>query len=282
MLAVIIALGSLTPLALPAPAPAAAGVLLRYGGPLGRVAEYRLTLDVTGEQVRLEERRPVRIRAELEFTEEVIAHERGDVLWLRVRARPLEVKDPTGTFVSGGRASWPEVRLRVTRRGEVLEAFLDAGGDAAGPPERALASLMMQPAPVVMPTGPVAAGGAWSWERDGAHQSNRLIGLGGEGATRVARVASTGGAPIELHEGSEALGLRTRSSGEQTQTSELEVLVSSGLVTRHRGQMGVATESEVKLALPEGPETFAMRSDLQIDFDLRLVRVDGKPFSRPW
>lgn len=279
MLSVTIALASLAPLGTPAATSAPAGVLLRYGGPLGRVAEYRMTLDVRGEQVSLEERRPVRIRAELAFTEEVIAHERGDVLWLRVRARSLEVKDPTGTFASGGRGSWPEVRMRVTRRGEVLETFLDAGGGTAGPPERALASLLAQPAPVVMPTGPATAGAAWSWEREGARQSNRLIEVRGEGARQLARIESTGSAPIELHEGSEALGLTTRSRGEQTQTSELEVEVSSGLVRRHRGRMRAATESEVRLALPEGTEVFAMSSDLQIEFDLRLVRVDGEAFS---
>jgi len=43
--------------------------------------------------------------------------------------------------------------------------------------------------------------------------------------------------------------------------------------------MQVHTKSEVTLALPEGPRVFDMQSDLEIEFHLQLVCVDGEPVS---
>jgi len=255
---------------------AASGHELTYQRPLGQVAEYRLLLEVKGEQVSLEERLPVVISAELAFTEEVIAQGPDGVLWLRVAARPLEVKDSSGTFATGRRGDWPDMQVRMTRRGEVLEVSLASGEDRGGMAERSFASLMAQPAPVVLPTGRVAVGDEWEWESDGAWQRGRLLEVTGAGAEQVARIASEGRSPVELTEVSETLGLTTHMSGEISQRSELDLLVARGLAARHKGQMLARTKSEVTLELPEGPQTFEMHSDLEIEFDLRLLRVDGE------
>jgi len=252
------------------------GVGLSYQRPLGQVAEYRLLLEVRGEQISLGERRPVRVSAELAFTEEVVAQERDGVMWLRVGARPVEARDASGTFAARGREHWPHVQVRMTPRGEVLDVSLATGEHWAGVAERSFVSLMAQPAPVVLRPGRTAVGDEWEWESAGASQRSRLVEVRGEGAGQVARIVSESRAPLELTEGSEALGLATRVSGDVAQQSEVDLLVARGLVARHKGEMEVHTKSEVTLALPEGPRVFDMRSDLQIEFDLKLVRVDGE------
>ena len=61
------------------------GIDLQYRRPLGQVVQYHLLLRVEGSQVSLGERRPVRVRAEVEFAEEVIAHERGGTIVVKRR-----------------------------------------------------------------------------------------------------------------------------------------------------------------------------------------------------
>jgi len=273
-------------------------VELRYRRPLGQVAEYRLSLQVEGEQISLEERRPVHMRVELKLSEEVIAQEVGGVLWLRVHARPVEVQDPTGTF-NGAAGRWPELQVRVTPRGEVLGISLAAGEPAPGPLERAFSSLVAQAAPVVLPAcGAAAVGEEWKWEQAGAVQKNRLLAIEGKADQTMARIASTGRAPLQLEEGSQPLGLRTHLRGEQTYASQLYLLLAQGVAARQQGEMRLRTRSEVTLDLPvrlrrtgpvarspaaipvgeadlgtEGTEEFTLQSDLRVLFHLELVSV---------
>lgn len=281
MSSVVAALAVLAAALSPAGAAAPSGIELEYRRPLGQVAEYRLFINANGEQTALEERRPVRLSAELALTEEVIAQGKDGALWLRVGARAVEVKDPSGTFGTGRRGDWPEVRVRMTRRGEVLDVSLATGEDRPGMAERSFVSLMAQPAPVILPPGRVAVGDEWEWESGEARQRSRLVEVSGEGAKRVARIASESQSPLELAEASDALGLMTQMSGDVSQRSEVELLLAHGLVARHKGHMDIRTKSEVTLDLPEGQRTFEMQSILKIDFDLRLARIDGQPVERP-
>ncbi len=254
---------------------------LRYRRPLGQVAEYRLFLRVEGEQISLDERRPVRLSAELALTEEVIAQAQDGVLWLRVGARPVEVKDAGGTFGARGREHWPEVNVRVTPRGEVLAISPATGERRPDIGARSLISLMAQTAPVVLPPGPVAPGEEWEWESGGGRQRGRLLAMSGEGAAQTARIVSESRSPLALAEGSDALGLATHLTGEVAQQSEVELLVARGLVARHKGEMEVHANSQVTLALPGGPRVFDVQTDLEVEFDLQLVRVDGEAVSLP-
>ena len=281
MSSVVAALAVLAAALSPAGAAAPSGIELEYRRPLGQVVEYRLFINANGEQTALEERRPVRLSAELALTEEVIAQGKDGALWLRVGARAVEVKDPSGTFGTGRRGDWPEVRVRMTRRGEVLDVSLATGEHRPGMAERSFVSLMAQPAPVILPPGRVAVGDEWEWQSGEARQRSRLVEVSGEGAKRVARIASESQSPLELAEASDALGLMTRMSGDVTQRSEVELLLAQGLVARHKGHMDIRTKSEVTLDLPEGQRTFEMQSMLKIDFDLRLARIDGQPVERP-
>jgi hypothetical protein len=198
-----------------------------------------------------------------------------------VAARAIEVKDAIGTFGRGTRGDWPDVQIRMTRRGEVLDVSLATGEHGPGMAERSFVSLMAQPAPVVLPPGRVAVGDEWEWESGQARQQNRLLEVSGEGAERVARIASESQSPLELAEASDALGLTTEMSGNVTQRSEIDLLLAHGLVARHKGQMEVRTKSEVTMELPEGQRTFDMQSILKIDFDLRVARIDGQPANLP-
>lgn len=256
---------------------APSGVELQYRRPLGQVAEYRLLLEVSGEQISLGERRPVRVTAELALTEEAIAQGRNGTMWLRVGARPVKVEDAAGLFGARGRGQWPFLHVSIDPRGEVLGVSPATGEHRAGMRERAFVSLMAQPAPVILPPARVAPGEEWEWASAGARQQNRLVEVRGEGAAQIARIASRGRSPLELREESDSLGLATRLSGDATQESELELLVACGLAARHKGRVQMQTNSQVMLALPEGPREFEMKSDLYIKFDLRLVRVDGEP-----
>lgn len=258
------------------------GIGLEYRAPLGRVAEYELRLVVEGEQVSLEETRPVHLRAVVEFSEEVIARQSDGVIWLRIHGRPQVVRDPTGTFGAGRRGLWPDIQLRVTPRGEVLDSSVAVGSEPPGPSERAFSSLMLQPAPVVLAANPVQVGDEWEWADGSREQRNRLVELLEVEGGQVARIASEGRAQLRLEEGSPALGLTTRLEGEQRQTSEMDLLVEEGLVVRHRGQISLHMESETVLVVAGEEKVFPMRSDLSIDFDLRLLRVDGRPVSTSW
>ena len=254
-------------------APAPGRVELRYRRPLGQLAKFRLSLQVEGEQVSLGERRPVNMRAEMELSEEVIAQEREGVLWLRVRARLVEVRDPTGTF-SGLGDRWPETRVRMTSRGELLEVSPASGEPGTDPLARAFVSLLAQPGPVVLPpSGGARAGEEWEWEDCGSRQRNSLVGVEGEGDQRIAHLSSDSSAPLELEEGSEALGLKVHLKGEYSCTSHLDLLLAQGVVARQQGEMRVHARSEVTLALPEAPEKISTETDLRILFDLRLAEI---------
>jgi hypothetical protein len=151
------------------------------------------------------------------------------------------------------------------------------GSEPAGPSERAFSSLMLQPAPVVLAENPVQVGDEWEWAEGPRGQRNRLVEVVEVEGGQVARIASQGRGLLRLEEGSPALGLTTRVEGQQRQTSEMELLVEEGLVVRHQGQLSLHTESETVLVVAGEERVFPMRSDLSIDFDLRLLRVDGRP-----
>jgi hypothetical protein len=230
--------------------------------------------------VSLGERRPVRIEAQLELREEVIATGPESTFLLRIRARPLEVKDPTGTFAKPDQAVWPELLLWTTAHGETLTSSPAAADRGAGPFQRSFASLMTTPLTVILPVQEVSVGESWKWEKEGTGQQGRLLSLTGVGATSVARLSSTVAGPIALREESEALGLVTEVRGSQTQTSQLELLLGPGIVLRHKGELRLRTNSEVLMRAPGGARVFPAHSDVTIRFDLRLVGLDGGPIAR--
>jgi len=280
MLALLTAVLALA-LSTAAPAPCApSGVELRYQRPLGQVAEYRLSLVARGQQVDLGERIPVRIRAEIALREEVIGVERTGAVWLRVEARPVSVSDPTGTFGTGGLGRWPRLEFRIAPTGEVLGCSLAAGEADGGPATSALASLAAGLPAMVLPDHPVSVDDTWEWAAGGASQTSRLISFISDGEP-VARIATEARCPITIDEHSEALGLTVTGSGEESETAETQFLVGRGLVGRQRGTARITTESEVVLSLPEETERLPLKSDLTVEFDLRLVRVDGEPISLP-
>jgi len=277
MTALLAVLTALVLAAAPVEGPAPGAVGLRYERPLGQTATYHVSLAAAGHQVSLGERLPVRWSAEVEYTEEVIARGRDGVVWLRVRSRPMAVEDATGRWQGPLAEPWPEMEVRLTSRGEVVDVSLAAGEGPSDVRRRALVSLIGQPNPVVLPSGRAAVGEGWEWAKSGAWQRNRLVGLEGEGERRVARVASESFAPLEMEERSEALGLAARLEGEVKGESQLDLLLAEGVPARHQGEMRVQTRSEVSLALPGAEKTFAMESDLRIAFDMRLVSIDGTP-----
>lgn len=249
---------------------------LRYRGEPGRIAVYRLTLSASGEQVSLGERRPVRLEAEVELREEVLAVSAEGVMQVRATGRALSLRDRTGTFGQSDGGRWPAVEVSLTPRGEVV-ASAPAGQVEPGPAARAFAALLAMPAAVVLPEGPVAVGQSWTWNTEGCHQDNRLI--ASEDGGRLARVVSTVRAPVSLREQSPVLGVSTALTGTLTQTSRLDLDVSQGLVARHRGQMRLETAGEVTLGLPKETVRNPITSRLTVRFDLRLLRVEqrGRP-----
>jgi hypothetical protein len=245
------------------------GVVLRYDRPLGQVTEYRLSLDARGEQVSLGERIPVRWHAEVVLREEVIARSAGGEHWLRVGGRMVEITDATGALAGGLMERWPEAQLRVTARGEVLDASAAVGEEVDDARHKAFFALLGHPTSVVLPPGRAQVGDCWEWEADGARQSNCLASLGRENGDLLATIASEARLPIETQQSIDALGLKTHLTGEVEQTSVLKLPVAGGPVTRHTGQMRIHSTSRVRLALPGGEEQFEMTSDLTVDFDLR-------------
>ncbi len=163
----------LAAIVLPA-APLAAGVSLQYGGPVGQVAEYRLATTMTGHQVSLGQRRPIAAEAEWELREEVLSRDPDGTTALRLTARLVKMKDPTGAF-SGCLASPPPLQLHLSPTGEVLASAPE--GEGAGMRERALASLLAQPLSVCLPAEPVEVGVPWRWEKEGASQENTEVAL---------------------------------------------------------------------------------------------------------
>jgi len=271
----LVTAASLLTLLGPPPQAIPRGTLLEYRRPLGQVAEYELRFRARGEQISLGERRPVYVDGAVAVTEEVVAHEPDGIVRLRVSGRLLEARDPTGAFSAGHARRWPELQLRVTPTGEVLETSIRA---PAGPDPlpRAFGSLLGQPLPIVLPQRPVEPGQQWRYAAGRALQTNRLLEIT-DGADLIARIESESTAPLTLCEGSAALGLTFTLSGEQRQSSRLELPLRLGLPVRHEGRLLVRSQAQAELALPEGVETFEFTSDLTVDFEVRLVRLDGAP-----
>jgi len=273
----VLSAGIYAPAEVATPMPPVLGVELRYDPPLGEAARYRVTLKVEGEQVSLGERLPVAWEAEAEVTEEVVARESDGSFWLRTTARLRDVTGGNGAFANGAPTAWPEVRLHLSQRGEVLEtARADIAG-ALGVREQALASLISESNPIILPNGPVQSGDEWQVEAGAARQSNRFLSLKGEGDSQVARVASVATWPLTVDESVPELGLETHLTGEARQTSETELLVRTGLVRRQTGRTHLVTKSEATLSLPDGSKVFPIQSDLTVTFDVRLISVDGRP-----
>jgi hypothetical protein len=261
--------------------PASTGETLRYARPLGQRADYRLTLEAGGQQISLDEKIPVHWRGEAEYTEEVIAATSEADYSLRVRGGLVAVEDATGSLAGGMMDHWPDLILRVTPRGELLDVSLATEGNASAARERAVAALAAHPVAIVLPAGPADVGADWYWEQNGSRQLNRLLAVEESPEGRIAHIASTAYAPLRLNEQSQALGLRTHLEGTVSQESTMDLLLSSGVVARHKGEMHVQTTSTVDLALRDGGETFAMSSDLRIAFDARLLSIDGRPVTMP-
>ena len=261
-------------------APGHPGIELTYDRPLGQVAQYRMSLKARGEQRSLGERLPVRWKAQFELVEEVVAKGTDGTLWLRVRARHLDVTDSAGTLAGGMPARWPTLQVRLTPRGELIDVSPAIGEPDPGPRERALASLMMQPGAIVLPEGRVQVGEEWTYESGGIRQTSRLLSVAASGGDEVARIATTGSSPLALDEASPALGLTTRLTGRVQQESEVDLLVAQGLVARHRGEMHLETKSQVALDLPDGPGPFEMETDLRVTFDVQLIAIDGQSVER--
>jgi hypothetical protein len=274
---ILLSAGMYAPSAAPPATAPVRGALLRYDRPLGQLARYHISLDVHGVEVSLGERLPVKWQAEVEVAEEVIARGADGSVWLRVTSRLTDVTDSNGVFANGATVEWPETRLHLSPRGEVLEtAQPDTKGDARAR-ERAFAALVTQVSPIILPQGPAQPGDQWQVETGSGRQTNRLLSLQGSGDRQVARIASVATSPLAIDESVDELGLRTHLAGEARQTSELDLLLSSGLVRRHTGRTHIVTRSQTTLSLPDGPQVFNMESNLTIAFEIRLLTVDGRP-----
>jgi hypothetical protein len=266
----------LAAVALPA-SPLAAGVSLHYGGPAGQVAEYSLMTKMTGHQVSLGERRPIAAEAEWELREEVLSRDPDGTFTVRLTPRLVKIKDPTSAF-NGRLANPPPVQLRLSPTGEVLASAAE-GEAATGMLERALASLLAQPLSVVLPAEPAEIGVPWRWEKEGASQENTLLEV--DEARQRARLVGTARTPLAVSERSEALGLETRLTGSQTQTSTLDLLLEAGLPLRHQGTSTLQSNTEVVLEPSAGPHTFSLELQATVVFDLRLLRLNGAPVAPP-
>ncbi len=259
------------------PPPEEKGVLLRYDLPLGQVAEYRIVLDVRGEQTSLGETLPLQWRAELEVTEEVVARAIDGTLWLRVRGRIVKAKDATGAFASAMPVEYPAVQMRITPLGEVIDASVATGETAGGPRDRAFIALLSQPGLPILPAYGIEEGDEWCVDTGDDRQTNTLVSLSESDLGTVALVSTSKSARIAMSEGSSSLGLHTDLGGSVAEESELRLLVQGGLVLSHKGKLEVRTNSTASLILPEGTETFDMGGNFEVDFDLQLIAIDGKP-----
>ena len=259
------------------PAAAGRGSVLRYHRPLGQVAQYHLSLDVQGGEVSLGERLPVRWKAEAEVSEEVIARAGDGSFWLRVTSRPIETTGGNGAFANGAAAQWPGIRLHLSPRGEVLEAAEPETRGPAPARERAFAALMTDASPVILPEGPVVPGDHWQGQSNASHQTNRLVSLQGGGDKQIARIASVATSPLTLDETVDQLGLQTHLSGEARQSSELWLLVASGLVRRQTGRTHIVTKSQTTLSLPEGRPFDELRVTPHGTVRATPSEVEGRP-----
>ena len=256
-------------------APALPAETLAYRAEAGRVTEYRVTTKARGQQVSLGERRPINVEAEYEVREEVLSTDPEGNARLRVTGRTVSVKDLTRAF-GGPRLDLPPVELRLSPRGEILGAGAITPEGAPGMRENATAALLAQSLPVIMPSGPVEAGMKWEWVKGEATQTNHLVETTGENP-RVARIASSARAPVVFEERSEALGMTAHLTGLETQVSTLDLALDSGVTLRHKGNLVMETKTKVRMESAEGPRTFQIEMHLRVEFDSRLVKLDGKP-----
>jgi hypothetical protein len=268
------ALWLLTTVALFAEA-AHASISLRYRGRVGQVATYRLLMKATGEQISLGERRPVSIEAEFELRQQVVATGPLDSFSSELTARPIRIKDPTGTFASNGRSRSLAVQLTITPRGEVLSTA-PLSDNHVGPYERAFAAFLSLPG-VLLPAGSVSVGGAWESHAPQGGQRSRLTAIRRTPFGLVARIDATATAPVRLQEESQGLGLSTTVSGFETRRESLELLVDDGIVLSNKGESSLLAHGEITLDLPEGRRRFPISSQMRVVFELRLTRLDGKP-----
>ncbi len=272
-------LGIHSPQPTPATTPPVAGAILRYDRPVGQVARYHVALDVRGAEVSLDERIPVRWKAQFDLSEEVIAREPDGSFWLRVVSSPMVSTDGNGVFANDAAMRWPVVRLHISQRGELLEPVQPETNDQSRAVERALASLITEAGPVTFPENPVLPRSRWTSQCAEATQTNRLVALKGAPGREVARISSMTASPLALEEEIAELGLVTSLTGQSRQTSEIEFLTASGLVRRQSGSARITTQSQVTLALPGGQQLFTLQSDLTMAFNLRLVAINGQPVS---
>jgi len=256
-------------------APALTAETLAYRAEVGRVTEYRVTTKTTGQQVSLGERRPINVEAEYQVREEVLSTDPDGNARVRVTGRTVSVKDATRAF-GGPRLDLPPVELRVSPRGEILGAGAITPEGAAGMRKNATAALLAQSLPVIMPSGPVEAGMKWDWVKGDATQTNHLVETTGENP-RVAHIASVARSPVVFRERSEALGMTARLTGLETQVSTLDLALDTGVTLRHKGNLVMETKTEVQMESAEGPRTFQIELRLRVEFDSRLVKLDGKP-----
>ncbi len=252
-----------------------ARISLRYRGRVGQVATYRLLMKATGEQTSLGERRPVSIEAEFELRQQVVATGPLDSFRSELTARPISIKDPTGTFASNGRSRSLSVQLTTTPRGEVLSTS-PLSSNHVGPYERAFADLLSLP-DMLLPADPISIGSAWESNSPQGGQRSRLISTRQSPFGLVARIETTATAPLRLQEESQGLGLNTTVSGSEQRRETIEMLVDKGLVLSSNGESSLLTHGEITLDLAEGRRRFPISSQMRVVFELRLTRLDGKP-----
>ena len=66
-------------------------------------------------------------------------------------------------------------------------------------------------------------------------------------------------------------------TGLETQVSTLDLALDSGVTLRHKGNLVMETKTKVRMESAEGPRTFQIEMHLRVEFDSRLVKLDGKP-----
>lgn len=256
-------------------ASAPASEILTYRGQVGRVTEYLVTTKATGYQVSLGERKPISVEAEYQVREEVLSCDPDGTFHLQVSGHTAKVKDPTHAFGNQQLDLMP-VQMQVSPNGEILRTSAVTPSGLTTMRENAVAALLAQSLPVVTPSGPVAPGESWEWRSGDVVQTNRLVELVQE-EVRLARISGTARGPLALSERSEALGLTTNMTGMQTQTSTLDFDLGLGIPRRHKGNLALQTNTEVQMESAQGLRAFQIRMNLRVEFDSRLVRLDGRP-----
>lgn len=254
--------------------PATDVVLLRYRPAPGQVAVYHVTSQVTGWQELGSARQPVGVQVTLELAEEVAKVEADGSFWLRVRGRVLAVADPSGTFGVGERADFPDLELRLSSLGEVMEVRLPAG-QHLGPFQRAFSTILSAvPAPVLFPPGPVRPGEEWECVHRESRQRNRLDRVGSTWPA-TAQLVSWLRVPLDLTESGAELGVTWRMSGELSARREVELLLGSGLTRREVGEAHLQTSGEAMLASAQDVPALPARADLHLSYRSELAAASG-------